>query len=274
MKARRAPGPRALGLALLLAGGLLLGTGTAGAVIRGSALALPILVDPGRPRFELAQRAIDRSWGLSEDSTYSEVDVPEWRSEGLAAGLSAVVPGAGQVYAGEGRGVWFALAELAGWTVNRIYVHNGRSERDRSVRFAGDPTQPGSAWSFERFRDATPDDASAKIALDDLQGIWERDPEAFYELIARDTTYLSGWNGPPAATRDEYSGIRGRSRDYFDRASTAGYVLWINHLVAAFDALRAARLRNLTLQRDLELKLSSSWRGGCPAVRAALVRRF
>jgi len=38
--------------------------------------------------------------------------------------------------------------------------------------------------------------------------------------------------------------------------------------------LRAARLHNLMLQGNLELKLRSSWQGGRPAVMAVLVRRF
>jgi hypothetical protein len=270
MMRRRAPGLRALGLALLLAGGALLNAGTAGAVIRGSALALPLpqLADRGRPHFSLAQRAIDRSWGLSEDSTYSEVDVPEWRSEGLAAGLSAMVPGAGQLYAGEGSGVWFALAEVAGWTVNRIFLHKAQTERDRSASFAGDPADTASAWSFERFSEATGKDAA------ELEAIWAQDRQAFYEMIASDPTYLAGWNGQPEATRSAFFGIRDAAHGYSDRASTAGYVLWLNHLIAAVDALRAARFRNVMLQDNLELKLQSSWRCGRPAVMAALVRRF
>jgi hypothetical protein len=268
MTPRRAPGLRVPGLALLLAGGVLLNAGLAGAVIRGSALALPLplLADHGRPQFSLAQRAIDRSWGLSEDSTYSEVDVPEWRSEGLAAGFSAVVPGAGQLYAGEGSGVWFALAEVAGWTVNRIYLHKAQTERDRSARVAGDPTDPMSAWSFVRFSKATKEDPAK------LKDIWARDRQAFYETIARDPAYLAGWNAE--ATRSEFFGLRDAAHGYYDRASNAGYVLWLNHLIAAVDALRAARFRNLVLQNNLELKLQSSWHGGRPNVMAALVRRF
>jgi hypothetical protein len=269
MKPRRAPGLWAFGLALLLAGGALLNAGMAGAVIRGSALALPMITDHGRPRLSLAQRAIDRSWGLSEDSSYSEVDVPEWRSEGLAAGFSAVVPGAGQLSIGEGSGLWFAVAEALGWTANRIYLHKAQTERDRSARFAGDPTDTTSAWSFERFkRQATEKDAS------EIAGIWAQDRQAFYEMIARDPTYLAGWKGQSEATRSEFFDIRGASRGYYDRASSAGYALWLNHLIAALDALRAARLHNLALQHNLELKLRSSWHGGRPAVMAALVRRF
>jgi hypothetical protein len=52
------------------------------------------------------------------------------------------------------------------------------------------------------------------------------------------------------------------------------YVLWFNHLLSALDALHAARLHNLPLQHNLELKLRSSWRAGRPDVLAALVRRF
>jgi hypothetical protein len=270
---RRAPGLRALGLALLLAGGVLLNAEMAGAVIRGSALALPLITDHGRPQFSFAQRAINRSWGISDDSSYSEVDVPEWRSEALAAGLSAAVPGAGQLYAGERRGVWFALTEVAGWTANRIYLHRAQTERDRSAGLAGDPTLSTSPWSFDRFREAST--APGKLDLaSEIETIWARDRQTFYEMIAYNPAYLAGWNGDPAVTRRELSGVRDASRGYYDRASIAGYVLWLNHLIAALDALRAARLHNVELQNNLELKLRSSWQGGRPGVMAALVRRF
>jgi hypothetical protein len=271
MTRRRASGLWALGLALSLAGGILLNAETAGAVIRGSTLALPMLADGGRPQFGLAQRAIGRSWGLSDDSSYAEVDVPEWRSEALAAGFSAVIPGAGQRYAGEGRGVWFALTEVAGWTVNRLYLHKAQTERDRSAGVAGDPNISTSPWSFDRFRAASA--APEKLVLaSELESIWTKDRQAFYELIARNPAYLAGWNGE--SDRSRLFDIRDASRGYYDRASSAGYLLWLNHLVAALDALRAARLHNVELQNNLELKLRSSLQGGRPAVMAALVRRF
>ena len=267
---RRVRGGRFGGIrmALLLAGTALISAGPAGAVIRGSALALPLMSGTGRPQFFLAQRAIDRSWGLSEDSSYVEVSVPEWRSEGLAAGFSAVLPGAGQYYTGEGSGLWFAIAEAVGWTANRIYLHKAQSERDRSGRFAGDPTDTTSAWSFARFSLVTGRDPA------ELEAIWAQDRQAFYETIARDPTYLAGWKGQPDATRGEFADLRSAARGYYNRASGVGYALWLNHLIAALDALRAARLHNLVLQENLELKLRSSWERGRPAVVAVLVRRF
>jgi len=196
------------------------------------------------------------------------VDVPEWRLEGIALALSAALPGAGQVYAGEGSGLWFALAEVAGWTANRFYLHRAQKERDRSALFAGDPADSASAWSFERWSRATGLDAA------EIQNIWARDRQAFYELIARDPIYLSGWKGAAAATRSAYYDIRGQSRADYDRATSAGYALWINHLLAALDALRAARLHNLVLQENLQLQLKSSWQAGHPGLVAVLVRRF
>lgn len=264
----RAAGLRTLSLVLLLLAAALLPTGTAGAVIRGSTFTLPLVTGRGRPEPVLAQRAIDRSWGLSEDSSYSEVNVPRWRSEGLAAGFSAVLPGAGQLYAGEGSGLWFALAEVAGWTANRIFLHKAQTERDRSARFAGDPADTSSTWSFKRFSQSTGLDVSQ------IEELWARDPQAFYERIARDPTYLAGWKGESAATRGEFFDIRGLSRDSYNRAAGVGYALWLNHLLAAVDALRAARLHNLELGQNLELKLRSSWQSGRPAVVATFVRRF
>src|SRR5262245_34774719 len=71
-------------------------------------------LDAGRDGL-LAQRTIDRQWGLSEDSVYVTVDVPGWKSEALATTLSAIVPGTGQFYTGEGMGWVFVAAEAAGW---------------------------------------------------------------------------------------------------------------------------------------------------------------
>ena len=38
----------------------------------------------------------------------------------MANGDGVRLPGAGQLYLREGSGVWFALAEVVGWTANRI----------------------------------------------------------------------------------------------------------------------------------------------------------
>lgn len=229
-------------------------------------------VDPARederePVLILAQRAIDRSWGPSEDTIYVEKDVPGWRSEGFALAMSAVLPGAGQVYNGENmRGLWFALAEGASWITRGLYRHRGHELRDMAGAFSGVPADSNSSWSFTRWQRSTGGDPA------ELEALWSADREAFYDRIATDTRYSSGWSGDEARTY--FTRLREVSDDRLRFARYAGIVLWVNHLTAAVDALRAARLHNVPLTPTLGLKIKSDWRRGRPAMVAAIVRRF
>jgi len=83
------------------------------------------------PELWLAQRAIDREWGPSDDSTYRTVDVKGWKSEGLALALSSAVPGAGQIYTGEGSGWLYVVGEALGWAGRVITHHRGVQLRDQ-----------------------------------------------------------------------------------------------------------------------------------------------
>jgi hypothetical protein len=55
------------------------------------------------------------------------------------------------------------------------------------------------------------------------------------------------------------------------RIATTG--LWINHLIASIDALRAARFNNMPLSRELGVRIDGH-RGRGGAVSIALVRKF
>ena len=68
--------------------------------------------------------------------------------------------------------------------------------------------------------------------------------------------------------------MRDRSDELANRARWATAGLWLNHAVAAVDALRAARLHNLPIRRNLDLRVESSWRRGEPGVMAIVRRRF
>ena len=237
-----------------------------------SALAPP-LVEPGPggepPVLILAQRVIDRSWGPVEGAPPPPI-VPGMISEGRALALSAVVPGAGQLYAGESSGLWFMLAEVAGWTTHWLYTRDANRERERADRYAGAPTDPGSTWSFERWVQAgSGRDTTA------LEALYVGDKQSFYNLIARDPTYLDGWSGPdPYQTRADFQHLRDLSDGSLDRASLSQKGLWLNHFLSAFDALRAARIHNLPIRRNLELQIKSSWHRGGPEMTASLERRF
>jgi hypothetical protein len=51
-------------------------------------------------------------------------------------------------------------------------------------------------------------------------------------------------------------------------------VLWMNHLISAATALRAARLHNMPLARNLGVRMNGRLRGGRPEMAVAVVRKF
>lgn len=274
MNAHRAPGPTATGgvaAALRLACAIACALGGTAACARagalqGSLLALPTLGPDATPRLVVAQRAITRSWGPSEDSVYTELSIPNWRSEGLAISLSAAIPGAGQLYAGEGSGLWFALAEIAGWTARLVYSRKGDDSRDEAAALAGVPSDTSAAWSLARWQERTEGDP-AEIAT-----LYAYDRDSYWSRIASDPAYAEGWRS--SADQAGFRSVRNRSQKHYHRANLAGAGLWANHVVAALDALRAARIHNLPLRENLRVKLRSNWRRGGPAVSAAIERRF
>jgi hypothetical protein len=217
----------------------------------------------------LAQRTIDREWGPSDDSTYRVVDVPGWKSEGLALALSSAVPGAGHLYLGENGGWAFALAEVTGWLGHWYEVHTARQDWAKLVAYMGDPNDPRATFSFERYRQATQHDTAA------LEQLWAGDRKAFFRELASDPVYVAGFTGsnPGGAESDMHDFLvaedaASRRQWLFDAA------LWANHLLAGLDALRAARGHNAPLREGYHLDVGERWRDGEPELHAALVRRF
>jgi hypothetical protein len=243
-------------------------SGRAIAAYGGSDLALAIVEGEGPPTLIFAERAIQRSWGPSDDSIYVVHDIPDWRSEGLAMAMSAVVPGTGQMYAGQKfRGLWFMVVEAAAWTARQVYRTRAHDLRDDAAVFAGDPSDSTSAWSFRRWSRATGGDPK------DLQTLYTGDREVFYDLIGSDDRASAGW-ADPSDGRTYFGALREQSDTRLHYAHYTEVVLWLNHVVAAYDALRAARLHNMPLRGQLELKLKSSWRDHGPALAASIERKF
>jgi hypothetical protein len=237
--------------------------------LRCSRLAFPLVEGETAPELVLAQRAIEREWGLSEDSVYVEIDVPRWRSEVVAAMMSAAVPGAGQTWVGgPKRGLWFALAEAAAWTARILLHRSGEAAREDAAAFAGAPQDSTSAWSAARWQAANGGEAADALAL------YSADPEAFFDAIATDPRYLAGWTGDPQASRHEFASLRATSDRRLRGARFSEQMLWVNHVVATVDAIRAARLHNRTLLPGaVGISVRGSWHRG-PGFTAVLERRF
>jgi hypothetical protein len=235
-----------------------------------SELALARVAGGESPDLLLAQRVLERDWGPENDSLEALQRAQGWRSEPVAFALSSAVPGAGQMYSGEGSGVWFALAEVAGWTARWFFHRNADRDRDKALQIAGNPADSTSGWSFSRWESANRTRRTAE-----LEALYQADPGAFYALIANDPQYLDGWGGnDPAGTRDDFQHQRDLERAAIQRARGTEVALALNHLVSAWDALRLARLHNLPIRRNLDLELRGSWHRGGPTLLAVFERRF
>ena len=221
------------------------------------------------PELWLAQRTIDRDWGASDDSTYREVDIPGYKSEGWAMMMSAALPGTGQLYVGESSGWLFLLAEVTAWT-GHYFVHDrAQSLSKDAAKYVGDPTDSTSTWSFARYAAVSGSEATQ------METLWNHDRDAFYQALATDTQFKDGFAGPdPVATYSTYQGIRQESQDRFQQVHYLDVALLLNHVVSAVDALRAARAHNRPLQRNVDLKLGGGLSHGQPEFHATLTRRF
>jgi hypothetical protein len=233
----------------------------------------PVIVmpQPGdeKPELILAQRAIERSWGPAEGAP-PPVPVPGVLSEGAAFAMSGIMPGAGQAYVGEPSAIWYALIEIAGWTSHYLFTRDASRESDHAAQFAGAPSDSTSGFSITRWASGAPGRDPSQ-----LEALYAGDRDAYYTVIARDPAYLDGWAGPdPNATRADFQHLRDLSDASSQRARATQSLIWVNHIVSAFDALRAARLHNLAIRRNLDLQLKSSWHGNAPTVVATLERHF
>ena len=180
-------------------------------VSRGSAFALPVAMREAGSDAVLAQRVIDRSWGASDDSIYVEVEVPHWRSEGTALALSALVPGTGQLYAGERTGLLFLGGEALGWFEWWYMRHRGEKIRGDARVFAGDPNDSLSRWTFGNYEQRT------GLSTDELRQLYASDRTTGTRPAGGTTTWVTtpstasaSWRS--ARTRRPTSSARATSR--------------------------------------------------------------
>lgn len=254
-------------LALLLAGCAVAAPRDAAAgQADGSLLAISLMEGTSAPTLVLAQRTIARSWGFSEDSTYVEISVPDWKSEPWAMALSGVIPGAGHAYLGENSGFLFALIEVAGWAARVHFGNRDDQLRQDAAVFRGNPEDSSAVWSFSRWERNSGGDPAG------IRALYQQDPEEFDVRIARDPTYGAGWEATPP--KDQFTHYLDEADGMLERRKYATTGLWFNHLAAAYDALRAARTHNFPLRQDLRIKVKTAWRSGSPVMRASLERSF
>lgn len=211
---------------------------------------VPLVGGAETPQLLLAQRAIERDLdGTPADQTpYTTVDIPGWKSVGGAAAMSLVVPGTGQLYAGSKRGYLYLGIEAAALIGYATFNSKSDDTRAEFYSYVGDPNDAASRFSFDRLGASV---SSEEVAR--LRTIYEKDKAEFYDTVTKVDTYANGW----AQTDMRVSAV-----DLSDEMDSQGhksdiafYTLIANHIVSAVDALNIARLTNHQLREDLTLKL-------------------
>ena len=207
-------------------------------------------------------------------------DLPGKKSPVLSGVLSAILPGAGQVY---NEDWWiagiFVAVEAALITTAVVYDNKGDDQTEYFESYADDYTNPEHNWSVVRYAEWLAQYEGAdlsKIVINNDESLppWERvnwaelnaaekgshnlpphGEQQYYELIGKYHQYSGGWNdytGGPNNSQISpnyiyYSGQRGLANDYYNTSSTAIMGVYINHILSAAEAVWGATRFNNNL---------------------------
>jgi hypothetical protein len=180
-----------------------------------------------------------------------------------AFALSAIVPGAGQLYTGsKWKAVAFLGLEALSWTGYIMYHKKGDEKTTDFEQFAGDH------WSENRYENflyrnwGVYDDDSAYNDYGHLyfgHHLPTTTTQQYYEMIGKYDQFVFGWDDvdtiatPPipenlptaySERREMYENMRHDANMMFDRASASLIVMMVNHLASGVEAALAARNHN------------------------------
>lgn len=200
-------------------------------------------------------------------------DLPGEKSPVLSGVLSAILPGAGQVY---NEDWWiagiFVAVEAALITTAVVYDNKGddqtaffenfADENWSVVEYAKYLNSKGAAVEINPDESLPPweriiswsqlNDAEREFAKPGSHTLHQHGEQQYYELIGKYHQYIPGWPGwvntssPPQIMLD-YSQMRGEANDYYNNASTAVIGVYINHILSAAEAVWGATRFNKNL---------------------------
>jgi hypothetical protein len=201
------------------------------------------------------------------------------RKPGVAFLMSAILPGAGQLYNGDHRGYLYLGIEAAAWFARLSYLDAGNKKENEFEAYAD------RHWGLSIYRDSAGSLGSNWSAANDSLIVWFRgnDSQQYYEEVGKYDKYRSGWDdfastydpGNDRAlspNRAKYKSMRVQSNDLLDNARLALAAAMVNRVVSGVDAYRTARARSRG-QAESSLHLETGFTGGTdPMATVALVR--
>ncbi|MFI5237295.1 MAG: DUF5683 domain-containing protein [Ignavibacteriales bacterium] len=218
-------------------------------------------------------------------------DITSRKTPVLSGVLSAIIPGAGQVY---NEDYWIAAVFVALEVVLIATAINYENKGDEQTVFYQDYadayTNPNHNWSVVRYAEwlveykyNNDQELRNRIIVSDDPNLppWERvnwaelnaaetgshdlppyGEQQYYELIGKYHQYSSGWNDYTGGANNDlispnftyYAGERGEANDYYNNSSTAIVGVYINHLLSAAEAVWGAARFNNNLAVNLRVE--------------------
>jgi hypothetical protein len=201
------------------------------------------------------------------------------RGPGVSFLLSAILPGAGQLYNGDQRGYLFLGIEAAAWFARLSYLDAGDRKEAEFERYAD------RHWSLSRYRSSSGILGCTWTAEYDslITGFFAHNQQQYYEEVGKYARFRCGWDDFAATydpsndqalspNRAHYRAMRKQSNDMLNHARLALGVAVVNRAVSAVDAFRTARSRSRGAGES-SLRLETGFQGGSePRAILALVK--
>jgi len=214
----------------------------------------------------------------------------ERKSPFLGGIMSLVIPGSGEIYAGEywKAGIFIAI-EAAAITTAIIYDKKGN---DKTAEFESFANQNWSAeryaeWTLNNLQVLNPSLSASEYNVINQDGSvnWSElnrleraigngyshslapfGDQQYYEMIGKYPQFSHGWNDSNPADTDyhilspnfkSYSVMRGKANDLYNVASTAVIGIYVNHFLSALDAAWSVANYNSELTMKMRVEQSN-----------------
>jgi hypothetical protein len=216
----------------------------------------------------------------------NELENPNRKSVWIGAGLSALVPGAGEFYAKSfiKSAIFFGI-EVACWSAYALYNHKGNVQTNDFQNFAN------ANWDIRRYANWLKNQAfdgnevinpnepnleTLRLEINQCEAQnfshtlpdWVTNSQQYYEVIGKYQNFQAGWVGADQiltkqnyeTTRlpifETYAGMRDLANKYYNDATTGAMIAIVNHILSAADAAWSVSIFNkkLEVQTGMEIR--------------------
>jgi hypothetical protein len=243
-------------------------------LLAGSILAaFPLFADTPVVRHSLAEirceliappSACTSDTGITASLT--KADAGSRKAPGLAAVYSLLVPGMGELYAGDfSSGKYFLMSEGVLWLTFAAFEVYGNSVRDDARLFAVSNAGVNPAGKSDQFYVDVGNFLNTADYND--KKLRDRTPSLVYDPAAG-----YAWQWGTDAQRLTFRDMRVHSETMFNNKKFVGAAILINHVASAINAARAAIAHNSAVNNLLgDLRLSASVLGDPAAPRGVMI---